>query len=444
MTSARPPGPRGAPLLGNTRAMLRDPLGFLRDVSREHGDVVRFRLPGQNIYLFNHPSAIEEVLRGQHERLIKDEFTRRLSVIGGNGLLTSEGSFWKRQRRLAQPAFHQQRVQSYAEVMVRHAERCAGGLAVCEVRDVHQDMMRLTLDIVAETLFGTDVTDSAAPIRAAVDAALEHFSGYGVLIPLAVPTPSNRRFRRAMQRLDDVIYRIIREHRAAGDRGDLLSMLLAAKSDEGGMSDQQLRDEVVTLTLAGHETTALTLSFALHAIARHPHVAAALHEEIQRVAPDRSLTAADVPLLSYTRAVVREAMRLYPPAWAIGREATSPVRIAGYDVPAGTQLWAAQWVVHRDPRFFPDPERFDPARWTVEFEQQLPRFAYFPFGGGPRVCIGNAFAMMEAVLLLAVLVQHVHVRPASTQELRFTPSITLRPRDGVVLHVEPRSARRAA
>ena len=424
--------------------MLRDPLAFLRDISQEHGDVVRFRLPGQDIYLFNHPSAIDEVLRGQHERVIKDEFTRRLSIVGGNGLLTSEGSFWKRQRRLAQPAFHQQRVQSYAEVMVRHAERCAARFTLSETRDVHPDMMRLTLDIVAETLFGTDVTGSAAVIRAALDAAMDHFSGYGVLIPFAIPTPSNRRFRRAMRELDEVVYRMIREHRAAGDRGDLLSMLLTAKSDEGVMSDQQLRDEIVTLTLAGHETTALTLSFALHALARHPHVESALHDELQRVLLDRSPTAADVPRLPYTRAVVRETMRLYPPAWAIGREATSPVRIGGYDVPAGTQLWAAQWVVHRDARFFPDPERFRPERWTPEFEQQLPRFAYFPFGGGPRVCIGNAFAMLEATLLLAVLVQNVRVRSTSNQELRFLPSVTLRPRDGVVLHVEPRGARKAA
>lgn len=442
-TNSRPPGPRGLPVLGNAVEMIRDPLGFLEHVSREYGDVVRFSLPGQNIYLLNHPSAIDEAFRAQNERLIKDEFTRRLSVLVGNGLLTSEGRFWKRQRKLAQPAFHHRRVQGYAEAMVRRADRCASQIASGRTRDVHQDMMRLTLDIVAETLFGTDVAETADVIREALDAATDRFAGYAALIPVSVPTSANRRFRRAVRRLDDVVYGMIREHRAHGDRGDLLSMLLDAKIEDGSsMSDQQVRDEVVTLMLAGHETTALTLSFALHCVARNPSVQAVLLAEIQQICPGRPATENDVASLPYARAVVRESMRLYPPAWAIGREVTSPVRIAGYDLEPGTQLWMAQWVVHRDPRYFKNPETFEPERWTPELEEQLPRFAYFPFGGGPRVCIGNAFAMMEAVLLLTTIVQKCRIEPTDLPEVRLLPSATLRPRDGIHLRLRPRGALR--
>ena len=239
-----PPGPSRLPVLGNSLEMLRDPLGFLTQISREHGDVVSFRLPGQRIVLLNHPDHIDEALRAHNDHLIKDEFTRRLSIVMGKGLLTSEGSFWKRQRKLAQPAFHHQRIQSYADVMVRHAERSVNKLASSEPRDVHRDMMSLTLRVVAETLFGTDVAETADVIREALDAATKHFSGYAVLIPLSVPTRSNRRFRRAVRRLDEVIYAMIREHRARGDSGDLLSMLLAAKSEDGAMSDRQVRDGI--------------------------------------------------------------------------------------------------------------------------------------------------------------------------------------------------------
>jgi cytochrome P450 len=447
---ARSPGKRprlrGLPILGNALDMALQPLEFLTRVAREQGDVARFSLIGQDVYLLSHPDAIEEVLKHGGDDLQKDDFTRGLSVAVGQGLLTSEGEFWRRQRKLAQPAFHHHRVRAYAETMVQHAERTARAFTNGETRDVHADMMRLTLDIVAETLFGTNVGPAAHQISEALEVMMERFQGFRSLIPLWVPTPGSRRALRALRTLDEVVYGIIRARReSATDRGDLLSMLLAATTEEGGgMSDEQLRDEVVTLLMAGHETTALTLTFTLHALARHPEVGRALAEEIATVLGDRAATFADLPNLPYADAVVRESMRLYPPAWAIGRAATKHRQIAGVPCEPGTQLWISQWVVHRDPRWFADPEAFRPERWRGDLARRLPRFAYFPFGGGPRVCIGNAFAMMEAVLLLVTLTQQVRLHAEDARPLEFSPSVTLRPKGAVRMRVERLSAATSA
>jgi cytochrome P450 len=437
-------GPVGLPFLGNTLEIGRDPLAFLMRISRRYGDVVRFALPGQTVLLLNHPDAIEEALKTQSDNLHKDDFTRRLSIAVGQGLLTSEGAHWRRQRKLAQPAFHHHRVRAYADVMVGHAERLAARFVDGEVRDVHDDMMRLTLDIVAETLFGTDVGGAAEEIGAALETLLRRFAGFGTLVPPWLPTPGNRRMARALRKLDDIVYGIIRQRRSGPDRGDLLSMLLAATTEEGGgMSDVQLRDEVVTLLLAGHETTALALTFTFHLLARNPRVADALRAEVTRVLGDRRATFADLPNLPYADAVVRETLRLYPPAWAIGREVTTPCRVAGLDLEPPTQLWVAQWVVHRDPRYFPNPEAFEPERWEGELAKKLPRFAYFPFGGGPRVCIGNAFATMEAVLLLVTIFREVRLAAETPDPIAVAPSVTLRPKGPVWMRVERARSQRA-
>lgn len=434
------PGPLGLPYVGNTLEVVRDPLSFLTRISRTHGDVVRFTLPGQVVLLLNHPDAIEEVLKTKSEHLRKDDFTQRLSIAVGRGLLTSEGDFWRRQRKLAQPAFHHHRVRAYADVMVRHTERLAARFVDAETRDIHDDMMRLTLDIVAETLFGTDVGSAAEEIATALEELMERFAGIGALIPPWLPTPGNRRVKRALRKLDEVVYGIIHQRRSAPDRGDLLSMLLAATTDEdGGMSDVQLRDEVVTLMLAGHETTALALTHALQLLARHPGVHQTLSAEIDRVLGDRPATFADLPQLPYADAVVRETLRLYPPAWAIGREVATPCHVAGLDLAPRTQLWVAQWVVHRDPRWYPNPEAFEPERWRGDLDRKIPKFAYFPFGGGPRVCIGNAFAMMEAVLLLVTMMRSVRFHAESLGPIALAPSVTLRPRGPVRMRIERRS-----
>lgn len=437
---APPRGPRGIPFIGNTVDLLADPLAFLTRISRRYGDVVRFGLPGQNVYLLNHPDAIEETLKASGEDLTKDDFTQRLSVAVGRGLLTSDGEFWRRQRKLAQPAFHHHRVRAYGEVMVRHAEGAVARFRHGETRDIHEDMMRLTLDIVAETLFGADVGGAAHRIGSALEALMDRFAGYEAILPAWLPTPGNRRIARALKSMDEVVYGIIQQRRSEPDRGDLLSMLLAATTEEGGgMSDRQLRDEVVTLLLAGHETTALALTFGFQLLARNLGALEKLSEEVTGVLGGRSPTFEDLPRLPYADAVVRETLRLYPPAWAIGREAARPCRIADLDLVPGDQLWLAQWVVHRDARWFPEPEAFEPARWRGELVKRLPRFAYFPFGGGPRICIGNAFAMMEAVLLLATIVQRVHLFTDDRKPPKLAPSVTLRPSGPVRMRVATRA-----
>jgi cytochrome P450 len=438
---------RELPLVGSSVPMLRDVLGFLERISREHGDAVCFHIPGQRIFLFNHPDAIEQILVTERDRLIKDELTRRLSLLLGNGLLLSEGAFWRRQRRLAQPGFHRERIAAYADAMVAMTERTIDGWRDGEKREIQEAMMRLTLDIVVKTLFGLELEsrDVADEIAAALDVLMVRFSGLDVMVPIWLPTTQNRRTKAAIARLDRVVYGMIAERRRTGDTGDLLSMLIAATDDASEpMTDVQLRDEAMTLILAGHETTALTLSFALDLLARHPDVQENLAREIAAVLGERAATAADLPKLEWADAIVRETLRLYPPAWAVGREATEDIEVAGFSVAKGTQIWAAQWIVHRDARWFPNPDAFEPQRWLVDgraLAKKLPKHAWFPFGGGPRVCIGNAFAMMEAVLVLVTIVRRFAVkRPGGDQRpLRLVPTVTLRPRDGVPLVVDRRS-----
>lgn len=434
------PGPKEFPVIGSAPDFIRDPLEFLERTAREHGDVARFRLPGQTIYLFSHPSAIEQFLVQHKDHVRKDKLTRELSLLLGNGLLISEGSFWRKQRKLAQPGFHRERIATYGDVMVRFAERTISGWRDGEVRDIHKDMMRLTLDVVAKTLFGVEMTDVSRKLESALDVLIDRFSGIGAVVPIILPTPGNRRARKAIAQLDEITYGIIRERRKTGDKGDLISMLIAATSeeDDSKMDDVQLRDEAITLLLAGHETTALTLGYALHLLGAHPDVADKLAREADDVLGDRAATAADLPKLRFADAVVRESMRLYPPAWAVGRETTAPLEIGGFPVPKGTQVWGAQWVVHRDARWFEDPNAFRPERWENDFAKSLPRYAYFPFGGGPRICIGNAFAMMEAVLILVTIARRFRTKRASDRPLELMTSVTLRPRGGLPMTVTAR------
>jgi cytochrome P450 len=425
---AAPPGDYELPFVGSSVALARDPLGFLERISRRHGDALQFGAFGQRVYLFNHPDAIEQMLVGARDHLIKDKLTRDLSLLLGNGLLVSQGAFWRQQRRLAQPAFHRSRVEAYGEVMVRYAEQAVAGWRDGETRDVHRDMMRLTLDVVAKTIFDVEIGAVARQIERALEIVLHRFEGANSFLPIGVPTPGNRRTRRAVAELDAIVYELIRQRRESGDRGDLLSMLLTASADDGRTAnDVSIRDEALTLLLAGHETTALTLTFAWHLLGAHPAALERLEAEIDDVLGERPAGPGDLPKLRYAEGVVRESMRLYPPAWAIGREATSPCEIGGYEIAPGTQLWASQWVVHRDARWFPEPLAFRPERWANDWAKTLPRHAYFPFGGGPRVCIGNAFAMMEAVLLLVTIARRFRLTSADRRPLGLTPSVTLRP-----------------
>ncbi len=443
------PGPRGLPLLGSALAFGRDPLDFLTRTARTYGDVARITFGPGKIYQISHPELIEQVLVANNRIFPKEDIEQMRGsldyLLFGTGLLTSNGEFWLRQRRLAQPAFHRQRVVGYSEATVESAHRMLAGWSDGQALDVHEEMMRLTLEIVGRTLFGSEVSTEASEVGESLGVVMDVSAdslGKPFQLPYTVPTPSNRRFVAAVRRLEAVIARMISERRATdADTGDLLSMLLHARDEDGSrMDDRQLRDELITLFLAGHETTALALSWTWYLLAQHPEAEARLHQELDRVLGGRAPTMADLPELRYTELVLRESMRLYPPAWILsGRVAARDTELGGFQIPAGSVMSVSQWVVHRDPRFFPQAERFLPERWEGDLEKRLPRFAYFPFGGGPRLCIGQAFAMMEATLILAAVAQRFRLALVPGQRVVPQPSITLRPRYGVKVRLHERS-----
>ncbi len=452
MPGTKPPGPPGHLLVGNLPEFARDVLGVLLEWTRRYGDVVSLRLGAWPSLLFNRPDLVEDVLAQRYRLFHKHSFFfRHVEAIFGDGLLTSEGDFWLRQRRLAQPAFHRERVAEYGEAMVAATERHLASWRDGERRDVHRDMMALTLDIVVRTLFGGDVEpQTAGEVGRAFDVIVNEIAGRfrrPFRIPDAVPTPGNVRYRRAVRRLDHLVFGFIEERRRDGDsdRPDLLSLLLRARDEDGSrMTERQLRDEVVTLFLAGHETTALALSWTWYLLSRAPEARRPLEAELDEVLAGRSPTVSDLPRLRYTEAVVMESLRLYPPAYLIGREAMEACEIGGYAVPAGTTVFMSPWALHRDPRYFEAPEEFRPQRWLDGLARRLPRCAYLPFGGGPRLCIGQSFAMMEATLILAAVAQRFRLTldPEDRTVTPF-PSITLRPQGGVWVKVgETRGALR--
>jgi cytochrome P450 len=434
------PGPKTLWPGGHLFYFRRDPLKFFTRMAREYGDVVQFRAGPQRIFLLNHPDYVRDILVTHHERFHKGRALQRAKRLLGEGLLTSEGDFHRRQRRLAQPAFHRQRVNSYARVMTEFAAQTSARWRDGQTLDIAEEMMRLTLSIVGKALFDADVESDADEVGAALTEVMNLFDY--LMLPFSellekLPLPPQRRFERARARLDAVIYRIIEERRRSGeDRGDLLSTLLFAVDEEGGggrMSDEQLRDEVMTLFLAGHETTANALTWAWYLLAQNPEAESELHAELDRVLEGgRPPAVEDLQALRYTEMIVAETMRLYPPAWAIGRLALAEHEAGGYQIPRGSLVLVSQYVMHRDPRFFPDPERFDPARFAPAAKDARPQFAYFPFGGGVRRCIGEGFAWTEAVLLLAALARRWTPRLAPGHAVEAKPRITLRPGKGGV------------
>jgi cytochrome P450 len=444
-----PPGPRRRFPGDFVLRFTRSPIDFLERLTREHGDVATFTLGRERMVMINHPDLIRDVLVTHNRNFRKGRGLERAKRLLGEGLLTSEGELHRRQRRLAQPAFHRQRVAAYGSVMAEYAARTASRWEHGATVNVGEEMMRLTLAVVAKTLFDADVEGAeAAEVGAALTEAFHSFTfavlPFGELLE-KLPLPPVRRFNRARDRLDRTIYRMIAERRAAGDdRGDLMSMLLLAQDaegDGGGMTDRQLRDEAMTIFLAGHETTANALTWSWYLISRHPVVETRLHAEVDAALgvgrAARLPAAEDMAALPYTRMVLAEAMRLYPPAWIIGRRAIDAYPIRDWELPPRTILLASQYVTHRDARFWPDPERFDPERWTPEAQEGRPKFAYFPFGGGPRICIGEQFAWMEGVLLLATIARHWRLRAPAT-EIGVRPMITLRPAEAVLMKAEAR------
>jgi cytochrome P450 len=437
-----PPGPKSSAPGGQLVAMTRDPLRFLMKVAHDYGEIAHFKLGPQDTVLVNNPEYIGDILVAHDWNFLKGRGLKRARRVLGRGLLTSEGNFHRRQRRLAQPAFHKQRIAGYAETMVQYTSRARDRWRDGETLDVAQEMMRLTLAIVAKTLFDADVEAEAAEIGQALTEVLKMFETFSS--PLTdildkLPTPANRRIQRARERLDQTIYRIIEERRASGeDRGDLLSMLLLAQDEEGsgGMSDEQLRDEVMTLFLAGHETTANALAWTWYLISQHPEVEARLNAELQSVLAGRLPTVDDVHRLHYTEMVLTEAMRCYPPVWVMGRRSLGSYKVGDYTIPAGSIVLLSQYVMHHNERYYPEPFKFDPERWTPEARSDRPKHAYFPFGSGPRLCIGEQFAWMEGILIIATIAQRWKMRLVSGHPIQMQPLITLRPRHGIKMKIE--------
>jgi len=438
------PGPKGRLLVGVLPEFRRDPAGFLEKMSRQYGDVVYIPLGRQHIYCISHPDAIRDVLVTHQNKFKKSRMLERARVLLGDGLLTSEGQHHRRQRRLVQPAFHRDRLAGYGAVMVNRAALVREQWQPGQSFDVLQEMMRLTLAIVAKTLFSTEVDSEADEIGVALTEVFSLFEI--ILMPFSellekLPLPAVRRFKRARKRLDETIYRLIAERRASGnDAGDLLSMLLLAQDEEGsgGMTDEQVRDEALTLFLAGHETTADALTWTWYLLSQNPEAEAAFHAELDRVLGGRLPSFEDLPQLRYTESVFAEALRLYPPAWGIGRRALEDYPIGDFVIPARSVVLMSPYVVHRDPRWFSDPLAFRPERWSVE-DPSRPKFAYFPFGGGARVCIGERFAWMEGTLLLAAIGQRWRLRLEPGHRVERHARITLRPKHGMRMIAESRT-----
>ena len=437
------PGPDPTEMAARGARFTPNPLDLLPQLQRAYGDVVRLDgVPGeQGGYLISDPALIEFV-HVNTGRLFDKGYLQPGSPMGlvfGGGLIVSEGDFWLRQRRMVQPSFHRERIRGYGEVMLASVRRLLTGWQPGETRDLHHDLMHVTLEIILKSLFDLEAGSEAEAFGQAMDDMLDSITDLYRATPETAPL-IQARFEGATRHIDDFTRGVIGTRRAqGGDRGDLLSMLLAAQDDEQrGMTEGQLLDESKNLIMAGHETTSNTLSWTLWLLARHPEAEARLHAELDEALGGRAPEVADAERLPYARNVIQEAMRVMPPVWSVGRRARQDLELGGYFVPEGAMLSMSQWVVQRDGRFFPDPLAFTPERWADGLERRLPRYAYFPFGGGPRVCIGENFARMEAVLLLASIAQRYRLRLPEGETVTAEPSITLRPRGGLKMVLEAR------
>jgi cytochrome P450 len=430
-----------------TLELRRGILGLLRRLAREYGDVVRIPVLMGDRILLNHPDLIEQLLVIQQTKFNKSKVSKEATErLLGQGLLISEGDFWRRQRRLAQPAFHRARINEYAATMVEIAQAHASEWRSGEIRDVAHEMTATTLDIAVRTLFGTTLPGEAEQVGRAMTFLMRYSLGRArspANIPAKWPTPRNRRAKRDYDFLDSLVYRIIAERQAQGNsvqHSDLLALLMSAMDDDGTqMTPKQLRDETMTLFLAGHETTALTLSWTWYLLSENPAAEARLHEELSGVLGGRAPEPADLERLPYLQAVVNEVLRLYPPAYLLARTSIAPSNFGGYDLPVGSTILVSQWVMHRDSRFYDDPDAFRPERWLDGLATRLPAGAYFPFGDGPRRCIGQGFALLESALVIATIAQKFRFRLVPGHPVVPEPLVTLRPRQGIRMTLEARS-----
>ena len=427
-----PPQPKGHVLSGSIPEFTADTLAFLLDI-RQYGDIASFMFGPFRAYVVSSPELAHQVLVEDADKFYKPGSLKKgTGPVVGKGLFTNDGDFWKRQRRLVQPAFHTKRIGAYADVMVEHAQALMARWQSGQTYDIDHEMVRLTMGIVSKTLFDADISDEASEISGLVTEALLAVNkrlDRLVNPPDWLPTPENLRLKHSVKGLDAMIQRFIDERRKSGeDKGDLLSMLLLARDEDdgGGMDDRQVRDEAMTVFGAGHETTASALTWTWYLISQHPEVEAKLLAELDRVLGGRTAGLSDVPNLPYTEMIIKESMRLYPPAWSITRETVADVEVGGYPIETKHVVIVNTYGMQRDVRYFPDPERFDPERFSAENEKTIPKYAYIPFGGGPRVCIGNAFAMMEAKLVIATIAPHFHLALAPDQQVAPQRVFTLR------------------
>jgi cytochrome P450 len=439
-----PPGPKGLPILGLALDVRKDALGTLQRLAREYGDVVSMPVLGMNRVLVNRPEYVQQLLILDHAKLHKSTLTKL--VVGpllGQGLLISEGDFWRRQRRLAQPAFHRSRTNEYSPVMVECALERMKNWRSGETRNIAEEMMKLTLEVAVRTLFGTSLSGDSDSIGKAMTFLMRHYLRRARTpwrVPESWPTPANRRARCEVEYMDSLIYGIISDRKKdTRPRNDLLSLLMAAMHEDGSqMTERQVRDESMTLFAAGHETTALSLSWTWYLLGENPAAEARLHEELRAVLAGRPAEVSDLEKLPYLNAVVHESLRLYPPAYMLARMNVETVHLGGYEIPPRSTLLASQWVMHRDPRFFEQPEQFIPERWLDGLESRLPPGAYFPFGDGPRRCIGQGFAQLETALVIAAIAQKFRFRLKNGFPVIPEPLVTLRPKYGITMSIDSR------
>ena len=420
-----------------------NPILLFQHLTREYGDIAHYKIGWHHIVFLNHPDYIREVLVVQNDNFIKERTVQRTKMLLGQGMITAEGAQHRTQRQVAQPAFHRQRIPEYAAVMVREAASLRDRWRDGEQRDVAIDMMHLTLNVVAQTLFATDLREEVDELADAINRIMGLYN-FLVMLPAAewlvhVRPPGLAAFVRARKRIDAVVYRMIAAHRQFGARdGSLLDLMLAASPDKSAASEQSLRDQVITIFLAGYETVANALSWTWYLLSQNPDCERRFHDEIDRELQGRSATFDDVPRLRYVEMVLAESLRLFPPAWAMGRYARADFQLGEYVLPAKTTVLISQFITHRDPRFFPDPLRFDPERFTPEAKARRSKLTYFPFGAGVRQCIGESFAWMEGVLLLATIAQKWRLKLVAGHPVEPEPLITLRPKHGMRMHLERR------
>lgn len=437
----RPPGPRGVPLIGSASQAAQDYFEFITENARKYGDVVYFEIVNEPFFQLNHPDDIESVLVENNQQFSKGRLNQELlTPVFGTGLFTSEGETWRDQRHLIQPLFQPERISVYGNIMTECTERLLEEWTNEKRIDVHETMKGLTLEIVARSLLGVDIRRDIRTIGRNLNVVLRYIdSTSNLLLPSWAPTPGNRRYRRAITELESIVDRIITERRTGTDGTDVVSKLIATEDErDERMNTRQLRDEVMTFLIAGHETTAATLTYAVYLLAKHPEAEQRLVEELVTVLDGDSPSIAEGSELTFTDRVITETMRLFPPANRIHREPAEGVVIRGHPIPAGATVVLPQWVVHRDPRWYRDPLAFHPERWTDAFQTQLPRLAYFPFGAGPRRCIGDRFARLEATLVLATILQRYHLELSPETSLTVEAAVATRPKQSVWMTVRER------